>query len=130
VKRNVPDDIKDLVWTDEEAAAAMKAASKGSTPKKVQARSKSRFTIFPDEWDYQLARVEANGCTYRVAIDLLREVWRSQSNRMKLPNVALKQRNVSRWSKQRALDQLEEAGLISIERHARKSPIVVVKFMD
>jgi hypothetical protein len=91
---------------------------------------KSGFTIFPDAWDDQLARVKANGCTYRVAIHLLREAWRTGNNRVKLANVTLGGRNVSRWGKQRALGQLVAAGLISIDQPSRKSPIVMVKFMD
>jgi hypothetical protein len=131
MKRDVPHDMKHLVMTEEELAAAMKAANgSGSAPKKSRARAKSKFTMFPDEWDYQLARVKADGCTYRVAISLLREKWRADDNRVKLANVALKARNVSRLSKQHALDQLVEAGLISIERRPRKSPIVMVKFAD
>jgi hypothetical protein len=127
MSRNVPDDIKDLVWTDEEAAAVAKAASESTTLKKHH-RAKLKFTKLPDEWDYQLVRMEADGCTWRVAVHLLREVWRTGNNRVKLANVTLKQRNVSRWSKQRALDQLGRAGLISTERRPRKSPIVTVKF--
>jgi hypothetical protein len=86
--------------------------------------------MFPVEWQYQLARVKADGCTYRVALYLLWEAWRSQSNRVKLTNVGLKEHGVSRWSKQHALDQLAEAGLISTERRPWKSPVVAVKFTD
>jgi hypothetical protein len=131
LKRDVPDDMKHLVMTEEELAAAMKSANEtNSAPKKSRTRTKSKFTMFPDAWDDQLARVKADGCTYRVALSLLREKWRAGDSRVKLANVALEARNVSRWSKQHALDQLVEAGLISIERRPRKSPIVMVKFAD
>jgi hypothetical protein len=36
-------------------------------------RMGAKFTMFPDAWDYQLAKIKADGCTYRVAIYLLRE---------------------------------------------------------
>ena len=124
MSRNVPDDIKDLVWTDEEAAAATKAASGSATSRKPRARSKSRFIMFPMVWQYQLVRVKAGCCTYRVALYLLWEAWRSQSNRVKLPNVGLKELGVGRRGKRHALDQLVEAGLISTERQPRKSPVL------
>jgi hypothetical protein len=127
-KHEIPDDMKDLVLTEEQRTALMETASKSSAPKKRRTRSK--FIILPDAWDYQLARIKADGCTYRVAIDLLRQAWRSQSNHVKLANIALKGRNVSRWSKYRALDRLAAAGLISTKREPRKSPVVTVKFTD
>jgi hypothetical protein len=48
MSRNVPDDIKDLVWTDEEVAAGTKAAAKSTTPRK--ARAKSRRELFEAGW--------------------------------------------------------------------------------
>jgi hypothetical protein len=91
-------------------------------------RMGAKFTMLPDAWDYQLAKIKADGCTYRVAIYLLRESWRVDNNRVKLPNGVLKERGVGRWGKQRALRVLGRAGLISIEQKPRKSPIVTVKF--
>jgi hypothetical protein len=130
VSRNVPDDIKDLVWTDEEAAAATKVASTGTTSRKSRARSKSRFIMFPMVWQYQLVRLKAGCCTYRVALYLLWEAWRSQSNQVKLANMGLKEWGVGRRGKRLALNQLGRAGLISTERQPRKSPVVTVKFTD
>jgi hypothetical protein len=131
IRRDIPDDMKQFVLTEEELAATLKAASEGgSTPKKSRARTKSKFIMFPVEWRYQLARVKADGCAYQVALHLLWEAWRSQSNRVKLPNGGLKEFGVGRWGKRHALDQLVEAGLISTERQPRKSPVVVVKFTD
>ena len=37
-------------------------------------RMGAKFTMFPDAWDYQLAKIRADGCTYRVAIYLLRDI--------------------------------------------------------
>jgi hypothetical protein len=93
-------------------------------------RRVTKFTKFPHEWDFQLVRVRANGCTYRVALFLLHEVWRSGCNRVKLANGILQARGVGRHGKRRALDQLVKAGLITTERQPRKSPVVVVKFAD
>ena len=37
---------------------------------------------------------------------------------------------VGREGKRNALEQLEEAGLVSVERNDRKSPVVKVKFIN
>jgi hypothetical protein len=92
--------------------------------------TRSRFIKFPLEWAIQLAYVKADGGTYRVALYLLQEVWRSGSNRVKLANDALQKQGVSRWMKYRALAVLCSRGLVSTERAGRRSPIVIVKFMD
>jgi hypothetical protein len=127
----IPKNLTDLVASGEELAAIMKAINGSATAKKKpRVRSKSKFVMFPDEWDFQLARVRADGCAYRVAIHLLREAWRSGSNRVKLANVALEARGVGRHGKRRALDQLVKAGLITVERQLRKSPMVTIKFTD
>jgi hypothetical protein len=74
--------------------------------------------------------VDAAKCTYRVALYLLHESWRSQSNFVKLANVGLKGLGVGREGKRHALPQLEEAGLILVERKHRKSPMVKVKSIN
>jgi hypothetical protein len=131
MKRDVPDDIKHLVMTEEELAAAVKGAHESNlAAEKSQARTKSRFIKFPKEWQYQLGRADADKCAYRVALYLLEEVWRSQSKRVKLANAGLKELNVGRRGKRHALDQLGKLGLISSERQPRKSPVVTVKFTD
>ena len=96
--------------------------------KKPTTRSKSKFIIFPEEWRDQLAHIKAGGATYRVALYLLHEVWRSGSNRVKLANVSLEAHGVSRWGKHRALNRLGSVGLISTEHAFGKSPVVTVKY--
>jgi hypothetical protein len=39
-------------------------------------------------------------------------------------NGVLKEKGISRWSKWRALNELERLGLITVERRKRKSPII------
>ncbi len=94
-------------------------------------RRAPKFIRFPREWEYQLARMEgASATTYRVALFLLWESWRSDLRRVKLSNAALRDWGVGREAKRRALDKLGRAGLVSVERRARKSPTVTVKFTD
>ena len=58
--------------------------------------------------------------------------WLMQQTRMKgnltvaVPNGALTKWGVSREIKRRALQQLEAAGLITIERPAKKTPVVTI----
>jgi hypothetical protein len=92
--------------------------------------TRSKFIKFPLEWDCQLARDKADGVTYRVALYLLHETWRSGHNRVKLANGTLEARGVNRWGKYRALERLGRLGLISTERRGRRSPIITVKWTD
>jgi hypothetical protein len=115
------------------AAARAKSGHEDVTIKRTQksaARSTIKFIMFPVEWQLQLARVDADKCTYRVALYLLQESWRSQNKFVKLANVGLKGWGVGREGKRHALEQLEEAGLVLVERKDRKSPVVKVKFIN
>jgi hypothetical protein len=121
--------LEDFLLPPEQVAEIERQATLATDkPKKSRTRTRLKFTIFPDIWDQALAGVDADGCTYRVAIYLLKEVWRSKSNRVKLANVLLAERNVSRWQKYHALEQLARAGLIAIGQEPRKSPIITVRF--
>ena len=92
--------------------------------------TRSKFIKFPLEWAIQLAYVKADGGTYRLALHLLQEVWRSGSDRVKVANGTLEEQGVSRWMKYRALKVLGSRGLISTEQDGRRSPIITVKFTD
>jgi hypothetical protein len=93
-------------------------------------RAKGKFIMFPVEWESQLARVDADKCAYRVALYLLHEVWRSGRDHVKLANVGLKKLGIGRKGKRHALEQLEMADLIRVEREDRKSPVARVKHLD
>ena len=89
---------------------------------------KSKFIKFPTVWVEQLGRVGASVSAYRVAFYLLYEAWRSGNPRVKLANGILAELGVSRFAKRRALEQLNRAGVIAIEQHPRKSPIVTLRY--
>jgi len=91
---------------------------------------KARFTKFPLIWEEQLREINAGKETYRVALHLLREAWRTGNRTVKLANEALARKGVGRMGKVRALQQLRKAGLIGVEDRPRKSPIVTVRFLD
>ena len=75
-------DPSQLSLTPEEIAELAPQQHAGGKSKR------SKFIIFPVEWQYQLARVDADKCSYRVALYLLWEAWRSQSKRVKRPTWA------------------------------------------
>ena len=59
-----------------------------------------------------------------VCVELLYASWKAKSSTFSLPNGRLKKLGVSREAKRRALRDLERAGLITVERPTRKTPIV------
>lgn len=66
----------------------------------------------------------ASGQVYALALHLLYLHWKGHGAPIKLANGMLKIDGVSRWSKYRALEDLERRGLITVERRPRKSPII------
>jgi hypothetical protein len=61
-----------------------------------------------------------------VCIYLLHTSWKVRSMTFTMPNGWLEARGVSREVKRRVLRDLEAAGLITVERPSRKSPIVTL----
>jgi hypothetical protein len=61
-----------------------------------------------------------------VALHLLYRHWKNGGQSFLLGNRALEKEAVSRFAKWRALDELEQLGLISIERRLRRSPRITV----
>lgn len=61
-----------------------------------------------------------------VWIELLRASWKARSSTFPLPNVRLTKLGVSREVKRRVLRDLDQAGLISVERSTGKTPIVTL----
>jgi hypothetical protein len=66
----------------------------------------------------------AAGQTYRLALYLLYTHWKDNGQPIKLANRMLRIDGISRYSKWKALADLERRGLIVIERRANRSPIV------
>lgn len=99
-------------------------------PRGTARRRLRKFVMFPELWREQLADIRAHGSTYRVAIFLLGEAWRTNNRAVKLTNVALTQAGVKRDGKAIALQELRQAGLVAVEQSPRKSPIVTVRFTE
>jgi hypothetical protein len=57
---------------------------------------------------------------------LVHRAWKRQNPTITVPNGELAKLGVSRYTKRRALQQLEAVGLISIDRPSRKTPTVTL----
>jgi hypothetical protein len=91
-------------------------------PKKIR-RRRQQFVLVPWTWIERLAQSHSAN-TYRVALTLLFRHWKANGDPIKLGNGMLAIDGVSRFAKYRALAELEQFGLIVVDRHPKKSPVV------
>jgi hypothetical protein len=84
-------------------------------------RRRENFTMLPGIWKERLTQAKYIS-TYRMALHILARDFETNGKPFTLSNGALALENVSRWEKPRALSELEEVGLIAIERRERKTP--------
>jgi hypothetical protein len=73
-------------------------------------------------WIEELEKAKL-AATLKVALRILYEWWRNGGRPVKLTNAMLPP-SITRKQKSRALIELKELGLVSIERRLRKSPVV------
>jgi hypothetical protein len=92
-------------------------------PRKIR---HGHFVKIPCWWIDRLAKSTRYRATFLVALHLLYQHWKLRGQPVKLANGALRMEGVSRGTKWRALVELEQAGLITIERRSRKSPVITV----
>ena len=83
------------------------------------------FVKVPLRWIAVAAKATRSPVTI-VCIELLHASWKAKNSTVPLPNGRLAKLGVSREIKRRCLRDLERAGLISVERPARKTPIVTL----
>jgi hypothetical protein len=88
-------------------------------------RANTAFVMVPLAWVERLAKAPTVA-TVTVAHRLLHLSWKAEGRPVLLGNVALQQLGIDRFKKRRALKALERMGLISVERHPRKSPRVTL----
>ena len=85
------------------------------------------FVRFPCLWKEELTKAR-HIASYRVALHLLHETWKTDRKTVELSNEALRTEGVSRRQKWRALEELTRLGLVAVERRPRKTPRVTVRF--
>ena len=95
-------------------------------PEKIQKR-REHFIKAPMWWYEKLANpMPATRCTVLVAWYLLYLHWKGRGEPFKLSNGMLQYDGIGRHTKRRALKDLEQRGLITVQWRARKSPIIHV----
>jgi hypothetical protein len=91
-------------------------------PRKIQKR-RQQFVKVPWPWIERLAKVR-RAATCLVALYVLYRHWKSGGLPVTLSNIALEDLRVDRRQKWRALRELEQLGLVTVERRKRQSPRV------
>jgi hypothetical protein len=120
--------VRDDEQEEEEFLRYQRAASKPaikSTASKAKATDK--FVKVPLWWAEQAARATGTPKAF-VWIWLLHLAWKAKSNTFPLPNGQLRDHSVHRNTKDRALRELEAAGLIQVIRKTRKTPVVTLLY--
>ena len=86
---------------------------------------KDAFVQVPLDWFKAAAKATRSPQAF-VSVWLLHLAWKANSPTFPVPNGQLEQHGVSRYAKYRALARLERAGLITVDRRDRKTPIVTL----
>jgi hypothetical protein len=113
---NDPFDLNNLkldpeIWPERQAV----------TPRKIE-RRREHFVMVP--WTWVEALSGASGQSWHLAMHLLYLHWKGKDAPIKLANGMLRVDGITRWSKWRALDDLERRGLITVERRPNRSPLI------
>jgi hypothetical protein len=87
------------------------------------------FVRVPWTWVERLQKAKRVS-TYRLALLLVYEHWRTGARPVVLSNVFTQAEGLSRRSKWRAIAELESLGLIQVKRHQRRAPIVVLQYLN
>ena len=82
----------------------------------------------PMKWLAIAARQK--GKALHVAIVIWQQAGMKKSSTVSLPNKQLKEFGVDRFAKARALKELSKVGLITVERHPGRSPVITIKDVD
>jgi hypothetical protein len=95
------------------------------TVSKTRRREHKSFAKVPLEWAAQAAKA-TNTAKAMVWIILLYAAWEAKNNSFPLPNGKLKRAGVSRYTKYRAVKELQVSGLITVRQAPGKAPIVTI----
>jgi hypothetical protein len=91
----------------------------------VKRKKPEPFVKMPLWWAEAVGKATGSPTTI-LLVELLRLRWKTQSMTFPLPNSRLRKLGVSRDIKRRVLLDLERAGLITVERFSRKTPVVTL----
>lgn len=113
----LPDGLRPESATSKEKAAVEKASRKRIT---------GRFLRGPIPLEWLMKASQQSGQALHVAIAIWFLTGVKNTNSVQLSNKLLNEFGVNRYSKRRALKQLANAKLISVEQGRGKSPVVTV----
>jgi hypothetical protein len=108
---------------------SLQRAAANLPPRRSSKARKETFVKVPLWWIEQATQATRTQQAF-VCIWLLHLAWKTKSASFPVPNDQLAKRGIDRKEKHRALTRLEAAGLISIERRERKTPIVTLLFLQ
>jgi hypothetical protein len=91
----------------------------------VKRKKVEPFVKVPLWWMAAVARA-TNNHKALVAVELLHASWKAKNSTFPLPNGRLKKLGISRVTKHRVIRDLERAGLITVERPARKTVVIAL----
>jgi hypothetical protein len=83
------------------------------------------FTVVPRAWEVRLLDAKRI-CTYKLALELLYIHWLDKGQPIAVTNKVAAAAKLCARSKSNALAELEQLGLISVDRSARRSPRVTL----
>ena len=85
-----------------------------------------RFLKGPIPWDWIIIASNLTGKALHVGIALWHLAWMSEKAEVKLSGSLLRRMGVKRTTGYNALDELENAQLVSVKRHRGRNPIVTI----
>jgi hypothetical protein len=89
-------------------------------------RHGQRFLKGPVPWDWLTRAAQLGGSALHVGLALWHLAGMIKANEIKLSGKVLMELGVSRYSGYRGLATLEVAGLVSVERHTGRQPVVTI----
>lgn len=94
------------------------------TPKKIRKR-RERFAMVPLMWLERLGRAK-RAKTSLLAIHLCYLHWENKGEPFKLNNGMLRVCGIERRAKWHSLEELERLGLVTVERHRKRAPLIKI----
>lgn len=115
-----PFDLEQLTFTQSKSRLGLKK----KVPPHLKQRGKFLKGPIPLEWLNKAANLPGKSLHVALALRFWAGIKKTQT--VVLSNIALNSFGITRYSKKRALKNLELAGLVIVERHTGRAPIVTI----
>jgi hypothetical protein len=125
-RRRIDQDGREYMYSPSAGRYIEVVAAQESVTKPTKKKRKSPFIMVPRGWAEKLA-ASRSANAYRLAHYLLDEHFKNGGEPIRVSNIgALNGAAIGRYAKWRALRELEALGLIRLEQHHGKSPLVTL----